>query len=500
MSVRSNFLKIAFFSMVMIMTVFLCAFGSNEVSAASIARPAGVSCYNKTYNSVSIKWNKVKKAKSYVVYKYDSYTNHFKRISIVKGNTNVKYTVKGLTKGTEYKFMIKSAKTIKGTGVSKSSEVVTETTYKPESYAITPDSLPCNSNMLNYSHYNSQTRLYYTIRSYMELFEKCGGGTLELSAGTYYITNTIFIPSNVTIILDDGVEMIKEENTGCDMAPSHSMFHLIRPSKGKKANSVRGYNGERNIKLIGNGSATIDMKSYDNSNCIETGHNYRLSIAGISFKNIMHGHFIEMDACKSVTVKNCNFSGITGDDIREAINLDTPDEATGGYTAVWSKFDKTANYKVNISNCTFSDMGRSVGTHNYSYGHPHRYISITNCTMTGMRSYGIDMMYWQDSTITGNKITGSDDAMIKGAGILGKGITRCTIKDNIIDKFYYGMLFKSEQSSGYAEITNDLSDSNISDLSHNYTGVIGVDLKGKNYSGLYCSDDSSSWIRLRFNR
>lgn len=132
MNFRSSYFKIVVFLMVMIMTVFLCAFGSNEVSAASISRPACVSCYNKTYNSVSIKWNKVKKAKSYIVYKYDNDTNHFKRVSVVKGNTNAKYTVKGLTKGTEYKFMVKSANT---TPDAKYEAFVEKYDYKDDGHA-----------------------------------------------------------------------------------------------------------------------------------------------------------------------------------------------------------------------------------------------------------------------------------------------------------------------------------------------------------------------------
>lgn len=460
----SRFVSIAVVISLTFLTLVMFAFVGTKTEAATISKPTGVSCYAKTYNSVSLKWNKAKNAKSYVVYKYNDSATGYDKVSITKRNS---YKITGLKKGTSYRFIVKSAKTTKGTVLSKASQPLSVTTYCPKSYTITTSSLPCNKKMLRYSYYTTQTKSYYTIRSYMELFEKRGGGTLRLTKGVYSVTNTIFVPSNVTIILDDGAKIVKSKKTGSSLSPSNSIFHFIRPSKGKKSGVVGGYDGERNITLKGSGNATIDMKSEDKSNCIETGHNTDITITGITFKNAKHGHFVELDACKSVKITNCSFKGIVGDDTREAVNMDTPDKATGGYTATWSKFDKTANINVIIKDCKFSDMGRSVGTHNYSYGHPHRHITITNCTMTGMRSYGIGMMYWENSNITGNSITGSYTAMKDKAGILGKGVTGCTIKNNVIDNYYYGMLFKSEKSSGYPEISSYLTQDGISDLNNN---------------------------------
>ncbi len=478
-------------TLVLLLTVLvflMFAFVGTKTGAATLSKPTHVSCYAKTYNSVSLKWNKVKSAKSYVVYKYNDSAKEYDKISVTRKSS---YKITGLKKGTSYLFVVKSAKTTGGTVLSKPSQSLSVTTYYPKSYTITTSSLPCNKKMLKYSYYTAQTKSYYTIRSYMELFEKCGGGTLRLTSGVYSVTNTIFVPSNVTIILDNGAKIVKSKKTGSGLSPSHSIFHLIRPSKGKKSGVVGGYGGEKNIVFKGSGNATMDMKSETDSNCIETGHNTDITITGIAFKNAKHGHFIELDACKSVTITDCNFTGIVGDDVREAINLDTPDKATGGYTAVWSKFDKTADYNVSISDCTFSNMGRSVGTHNYSYGHSHRHITITNCTMTGMRSYGIGLMYWEDSSITGNSITGSDTAMkSKAAGILGKGVTSCTIKNNTIDNYYYGMLFKSEKSSGYPEISNHLTQDEISNLNHNTADT----------TGFYYDNNDSDPIRLYFNR
>ena len=182
------------------------AFVGTKTGAATLSKPTHVSCYAKTYNSVSLKWNKVKSAKSYVVYKYNDSAKEYDKISVTRKSS---YKITGLKKGTSYLFVVKSAKTTGGTVLSKPSQSLSVTTYYPKSYTITTSSLPCNKKMLKYSYYTAQTKSYYTIRSYMELFEKCGGGTLRLTSGVYSVTNTIFVPSNVTIILDNGAKIVK---------------------------------------------------------------------------------------------------------------------------------------------------------------------------------------------------------------------------------------------------------------------------------------------------
>ena len=103
-------------------------------------------------------------------------------------------------------------------------------------YEITPKSKPLkSSNFTNYTAYNNKTRNYFTIRSYMDKFQKDKKGTLVLKKGTYTITNTIQVPSNVTIILEDGVKIVKGTSSGSKQMPaSISLFQLIRPSKAEK--------------------------------------------------------------------------------------------------------------------------------------------------------------------------------------------------------------------------------------------------------------------------
>lgn len=487
MNIR-KYAKMAVALMVVFALWIVVAGNANQAHAATLPATT-LSCYTKTYNTVTLKWTQVKGAQSYVVYQYSKADGHFVRVKVVSGGTTLKHTVTGLTKGTSYQFAVRPAQTTGGSYVGAVSNTLTVTTLQPKTYRITPSSLPTNSTMLRYGYYNSYTRQYYMIRSYMEWFEKCGGGTLIFSPGTYTITNTIFVPSNVTFTFEDGVVVNKGAYTGSALEPSNSMFQLVRPSRGFSVGVYGGYNGERNITFQGIGNATLDMKYYPKSNCIQTGHNQNITVTGLTFRNVNAGHFIEMDATKNALVQDCKFYNITGDTIREAINLDTPDKVTGGFTAVWSKYDCTANYNVLVNRCSFSSMGRAVGTHNYSGSHTHDYVTISNCTMSNMYSYAIGMMNWKYAVVSNNSLSGSSTAISGNrSGILGYGVSGCSIKNNTISSYQWGMLFKigeggsTAEREAYGKIYNYFSKDNLSDLATNHCKTNVVDKRALIYN------------------
>lgn len=90
-----------------------------------------------------------------------------------------------------------------------------------------------------------------------------------------------------------------------------------------------------------------------------------------------------MDASKNVTVNNCTFTGYKASKrhTSEAINLDTPDKKTKGFTHDWSKYDCTANQNVKITKCIFSNLEKAIGTHQYSVKKYHTGITISDCTI-----------------------------------------------------------------------------------------------------------------------
>lgn len=279
-----------------------------------------------------------------------------------------------------------------------------------KTYTISPKTKPCD-NTVHARAYNKKTKNYWTIRSYLRKIERKKGGTLILKKGTYNITNTLYVSSNTRIILKDGAILKKGKTTGSKIMPAaSSMFQFIRDSKSKKSGVYGKYNGEKNISLIGEGTATIDLGGIKMGNKdvigIIMGHNKNVTIENITFKNMRYGHLIELDASSNVSIKNCTFTGhkASGKYNKEAINLDTPDKKRTGFKSKWSKMDGTSNNGISITGCTFNNLEVGVGTHRYTGNSYHTNVVIQNCTFQKLQT-AIRVLNWKNATITQNTIT-----------------------------------------------------------------------------------------------
>jgi len=369
-------------------------------------------------------------------------------------------------------------------------------------YTITSTSKPSKT-YTKLSSYNKYTRYYYVFKEILKDCEKNGGGNITVKKGTYTLTNVLCIPSNVTLIFEDGVTIKKGDKTGTSkLTASRSIFQLIKPSKLTTAKYYSKYNGEKNIKIIGKGNATLDLQSIQYSIGFVLGHNQNVSITGITFKNLNTGHFIEMDASKDVSITNCSFldSVESPKHNKEAINIDTPDPLTGGFNSVWSAQDKTPDKNVTIDNCIFKNIDCAVGTHRYSQAQDktgkytvnlyHTGITITNSKFYDIRSYVFDVINWKDVEISNCEISGGSYSKeitsnpATGETMLWtyyntvfrlKGINNLTFKNNScnnvgsITTTSYIDVTSSDYNALYTDLEFKLSVDNINDLIFNNT-------------------------------
>lgn len=342
-------------------------------------------------------------------------------------------------------------------------------------YTISPNSNTYDGKFLNYSTLNTKTKHYYLIRSYLERLEETGGGTLVLNKGTYTVTNTLYVPSNVTIKLKNGAKIIKGKDSGTNQfGASKSIFQFVRPSLSGKSGVYGGYSGEKNISIIGEGQATIDLNHDKDALAVVAGHNQNIKIENIDFRNMYSGHFIEIDATKDAVIRNNTFmnskasSGLN----KEAINIDTPDKSTLGWSQKWSTFDKTPNKHMIIENNHFYNLDRAIGTHKYSSEKYHDEMIIRNNTIEKMRSDAIRVMNWSNSIIENNTIRNVHPSSANNnRGILVSGAINPTFKNNIFIDMPRAMQFMVWKNSGggseYPITYNELSSKNIDDLKTN---------------------------------
>ncbi|MBR1763557.1 MAG: Ig-like domain-containing protein [Eubacterium sp.] len=416
-----------------------CTFKSSKTSVATVSSKGNIKAVKagSATVTVTLKSNKKIKKTVKVTVKKNTISTAHKSFNYAKGDSNdLKIKVNGnfAAGGTlNYTTSNKSIATVskdgkvraikKGTATitavmkkdSKTKVSIKITVLDTKNFTISPSTIPLSGIYTNYGTYNSDTKHYYTIRTYLEKLEKLGGGTLTLSAGTYNVCTSVYIPSNVKIVLKDGVVINNTTKTGSsNFSPSGSLFMFIEPSKATVSGAHSAYNGVHDSSVVGNGNVTIDLKnspSGKNASAFVLCHNKNITISGIHFTNLkQHGHFIELDASDNVIVSKCSFSNSQkkNDNPKadECINLDLPDKKTGGFTQVWTSYDKTPNQNITITDCTFTNVQQGVGSHQYTPDKYHTNIKILNNTFTNVVSFGISIYNWKGATISNNTLNG----------------------------------------------------------------------------------------------
>ncbi len=271
-----------------------------------------------------------------------------------------------------------------------------KTTYARNTYTITTSTVPCNKTYRKSKKYTSYTKNYYTLRSYTEKLQKEGGGTLFISAGTYKLTNTIYIPSNTTIIFEDGVTINHIEKTGTKkLKPSNTMFQFVEPKYKKKK---KRYNGVHDVAIIGNNTT---LNCGGQAMAFVLGHNRDIDISGLSFINMRKDkHLIELNSSKNVTITNCIFDANTANKSgkKECINIDY--DYKKGFNNKWASHDKTHCTEITIENCTFMDAKLGVGSHYNNTNKYHTDIEILNCSFGNIKNGWIKGLHWKDVTLS----------------------------------------------------------------------------------------------------
>lgn len=335
---------------------------------------------------------------------------------------------------------------------------VSKQTEAKKNFTVSPSSKPYKNKYVKAPAYNKYTKNYLMLRSYLDYMSQKGGGTLTLKKGTYNLTNALPVSSNITIVLQDGVVMNKTNNSHTkEIKAGHIMFECIRSSRLKKKNSVGGYGGEKNIRIVGQGKVVMNLGKCNKSEAIRVPHASNVSIENISFVNLRDGHFIEITASRDVTVSNCTFSNNKNGE-RCAINLDTPDKVTNGFNGAYSKFDKTPDLNITIQNCGFYNLYRGIDTHRFSPDKYHTNVQILNCTFRNSVQSPIMMENWKNAVIKGNTIDGVqgwnvNDIQKEKFGIFMRG----GVIDPVISENTFNNVFMPFYAKGHKEPAGDIA-------------------------------------------
>ena len=292
--------------------------------------------------------------------------------------------------------------------------------------------------------YDSSVAHCMSLNEYTESMRKAGGGKLTFKKGTYRFQYSVCIPSNVTVVFEDGVVIENIFDTKAHIKPATAMWQLVPKNMTYKNKAIGKYNGTSNAKMIAKGKVVFDMK-YIKGLSIVAVHCKNIEISGITFKGMNGNHYIEVNGAKNVKINKCKFNKAKKGSpqkayVKEAINIDMADEITGGVGCTWAKQDKTPCVNIKVTNSVFQGMSRGVGTHNYSQTKKkkniyHSKILIKGNTFKNLYDAGVYLMNWKNTKILNNRFikNGKGNNLTStntGHAISGSGVKNITITGN----------------------------------------------------------------------
>ena len=202
---------------------------------------------------------------------------------------------------------------------------------------------------------------------------------ITVPAGTYYISDVLYIQSNTTLNLDANATIYRSDSSLSN--------NMLKNSDAKhKSTGYKGYKLSQNITVTGGtwngGNIYSSTKS---TNLIYIGHADNVKITNTTIKNCHGSHALEFAGVQNGLISNCSFHGFRfgkNSYTSEAIQLDICYKSgstkwTPGFT-----LDKTTCRNITIEYCTIEDYPRGIGSHHALSGVPYENIKIRNNTIT----------------------------------------------------------------------------------------------------------------------
>lgn len=281
------------------------------------------------------------------------------------------------------------------------------------SFTIEADSEPFQNAYTSYDTYNNDTKQYYVLQSYLDLSKLIDNEvTITIKAGEYSYTNTVCIPSNVTIILSEGAT-IKHNSKG-----SATTLFIFTESINEfnEISKVYPYDGVKNSKLIGSG--TIDLEgqevySVTLPKCSD------VTINGITFTGAASNNYYIRDwSSKNVAISECIFEGNNKKD---------------NYGISISNYYSDAPCKnITVIGCIFNSMKCGIySTNNSVNQNYHTGVTIIGNNFINIETYAIYGIGWDSSEIQNNTFKGltSGGYAIRLYGIINPDVIGNTFTD-----------------------------------------------------------------------
>lgn len=254
--------------------------------------------------------------------------------------------------------------------------------------------------------------------------------TVKMDPGSYVLSSTLNIYSNTTLDCTGCTFKMKGTSGNMVQIGTDGIYKGI--SRFNQSSACAGYRGFENITIIGG-------EWIGNENNISTqiraAHVTGLNLFDLKTTAGGSLHQVEVGAIDGLYIDNCtfgNFGDLTSKSNQEAVQLDVPCHTK---TFVNVYLDGTPNKNVTVTNCTFENANRGIGTHSKLVGAYHENIVIENNTFTNIRKEAIICFDYVNCSIKNNTITDCGGGVLFQYGRSGKG-------------YYFSTNFDGKAASG----------------------------------------------------
>ena len=299
------------------------------------------------------------------------------------------------------------------------------------------------------------------IQDALHACHSAGGGTVVFPYGTYLINECVYYDSNMVLLFEKGATLKRG---------SASLRYLMANDI---SNTVTGYNGTHDVRIIGatfDGNSAFSTTSHNDNKCtlLNTGHARNITVEDCVFRNGNVWHFYEVCASENVKIINCIFDGSNyggtsdqQDSYSELLQFDndynSSSNASYGATKNGTSGDETACENIHVSGCKFICNGytNAIGNHN-AKSKNHKRIRISDCFFTGGGVTG-GYIDFDTSTIEVDIYNNTFDG--QAVRIQASG-SKVTVHDNRIDNAsepYIGSL------TAYCNLINGMLDGSSAD-------------------------------------
>lgn len=238
-----------------------------------------------------------------------------------------------------------------------------------------------------------------------------GGGVVVFPPGKTYCVTSFMVCRARTTVIAYGARIKSVYAT-------RGVFRNFYPE-----DVFSGYEGHSDITVLGGLWDGNAYKAEDGTGVV-TGttnimtfiHCANIIVRDAVFRDTCGAHALEVNAVSGCRVEDCRFEGFvdnTVDQSRITSEFVEIDIARNGSSAIGA-FDGTACKDIAFERCWFGPSarlpaaGRAIGSHGIVAGSYYDRITVRDCEIIGTTAdCGIRALYWRDSLISGNKITGT---------------------------------------------------------------------------------------------